>query len=153
MSAFAPKAPLARFEKAPDPPSAQVASSELFPFLLANTKTAPNKPPPSHMFQIQQQQQQQHQSPFAPSLFPLSQVKFASLITEDNKGHTIVYKQLCAQPQYEKFHPLQLRMQLEFPHLYALKQAHVQQLLEQKKQADRQKERQYRELLFGVSSW
>lgn len=82
----------------------------------------------------------------------MKEVKFISTVTEGNEGEKVIYNQVCAQPQYEKLHPYQLRMQLEYPQLYERTKLQVQRLLEQKREAERTRERQYRQLLFGVSA-
>jgi hypothetical protein len=121
--------------------SAQVTASELFPFLATSSTQT-------------QRSETKDPRPFASTGTGAATkgIQFSSLLTEDTEGRKIVYRQVCAQPKYERCHPYQLRMQLEFAQLYERSKAQVEALLEEKQQADRCRERQYRQLLFGISS-
>jgi hypothetical protein len=135
-----------------------LSAAELFPFLSisssssssSSTSTSSSTPSFSSSssslkpLEAKNKQQRQHE--------PLKEVKFTELVTNDGQGKQVVFRQICAQPEYDTLHPLQIRLQLEYPELYCKQKQTVFALLEQKRQADYAHEQQYRRVLFGVST-
>lgn len=124
-----------------------MTASELFPFLSNSTPNSTQalgtgvSAAVNYQANIGKQQQQQH-----------TIIQCIPLLAQDTKGGKILYRQVCAQPQHEKCHPYQLRAKQEYPELVRQNNVQVAALLEEKQQADRCRERQYRQLLFGVAS-
>lgn len=124
-----------------------VSAAELFPSLSLTTSTTTNEYKYNtaiNSLDIAKNKQQRPQE-------PVKEVKFTELMTSNGQGRQVLFRQLCAQPEYDTLHPLQIRLQLEYPELYRKHKQNVAALLEQKRQLDYAQEQQYRRMLFGIS--
>jgi hypothetical protein len=118
--------------------SSTVTAAELFPFLGRQS------------FQPLEKQPQSTNKP--QTVLPIfEKVEFRTLVTEDCNGSKVIYNQVCAQPEYEHLHPLQIRMQMEYKPLAKNVAQRVQQLLQEKQEMEIKRDREYRKLLFGLA--
>ncbi len=123
-----------------DKTSASVTVAELFPF-LTKIKTKPGNPLTSEEKNITSQ---------VSNSGPLTEVHFRPLVVQ-TLHNKILYRQVCAQPEYERFHPYQLRAQLGYKDVHEKTKQRVDALLAQKREAEFKREKEYRAMVFGTT--